>query len=81
MIIKIRSCTLPDYREAYRISLNEEKEMEFIDGEPEDNTLARNFCDIYNIVDFFKLVYAAGQNGDCLVFDNQDVSDVEFFDA
>lgn len=39
-------------------------DISFYDGEPEDNTLGRNFNDVYSIPDLLKIAYEAGKNGE-----------------
>ena len=49
-----------DYRAVVKISVEDEPTLEFFDGEPEDNTLSRNFNDVYQIGDLLNKVYQAG---------------------
>ena len=42
------------------IKVDGKRMFDVYDGEPEDNTLARNFCDCYSVVDLMKLAYEAG---------------------
>lgn len=41
-------------------------ELEFIEGEPEDATLGRDFSDVYRIAEIVQLAYEAGVNGEPL---------------
>lgn len=53
-----------DYRDAYEIKINGKRVFKARDGEPEDNSLGRDFSDIYNIPDLMKIAYEAGKNGE-----------------
>lgn len=59
---------LDDYRDKITILLvnnkGEQLDLRFIDGEHEDNTLARNFGDCYIITDLVRMAYEAGKNGE-----------------
>lgn len=49
-----------DYRDRLRIVFEDQdhnyrEELRFCDGEPEDNTLSRNFSDIYKLLGFLKI--------------------------
>ena len=41
-------------------------ELEFVEGEPEDATLGRDFSDVYSIAEMVQLAYEAGVNGELL---------------
>jgi len=49
-----------DYSEELTIKVNGKKIIDFYDGEPEDNTLARNFNDAYKIGGLIRMAYEAG---------------------
>jgi len=55
-----------DYRNFLHIEINGEKKFHFLDGEPEDNNLSRDFSDCYDIVSALKLAFEAGKNGETL---------------
>lgn len=38
--------------------------LSFSDGEPEDNTLSRNFSDVYSIPKLIEMAYQAGKSGE-----------------
>lgn len=48
-----------------------QKELSFIEGEPEDANLGRDFADVYNIEDLVKMAYEAGKNGEPLEIDRK----------
>lgn len=53
-----------DYRNKLEIELDGESVFCVCDGEPEDNTLNRNFNDCYTLSSLLKRVYEAGKNGE-----------------
>ena len=62
-ITKVEFLTDGDYAEGLTIETDGLK-LEFEDSPPEDNTLKRNFKDIYKIEDLIKKAYLAGKNGE-----------------
>jgi hypothetical protein len=50
-----------DYCASVDIYLEGKKIFGAGDGEPEDNTLSRNFNDIYKLVDLFEMFYQLGK--------------------
>lgn len=54
-----------DYSSGLKIELGG-LSIEFIDGEPEDNNLSRNFNDCYSIVDLLKAAHELGIKGEPL---------------
>ncbi len=53
-----------DYRNFLRIEINDKKEFEVMDGEPEDSNLSRDFNDCLKIIDLMKMAFNAGKNGE-----------------
>lgn len=53
-----------DYREEVIIEINGHREMMFREGEPEDNSLSRNFSGVFFIDELMKKAYEAGINGE-----------------
>ena len=49
-----------DYYDVLYIKIDDKKVFSAYDGEPEDNTLGRNFNDCYNIINLLQLAYDAG---------------------
>lgn len=43
--------------------------VKFEEGEIEDNTLGRNFSDVFNILGLMELVYEAGKRGEEIKFE------------
>ena len=54
-----------DYIQSVQI-IADEMRLSFHDGEIEDNSLGRNFSDVYNIEGLVKLAYEVGKRGDDL---------------
>ena len=63
MHITIYCGNYDSHREFFEINVKDGPTLSFCDGEPEDNSLGRNFNDWYAIMDLVKLAYAAGKNG------------------
>lgn len=53
-----------DYQGYLRIEIDGKRELAVHDGESEDNTLSRNFGDIYKITGLLKKAYEAGKSGE-----------------
>lgn len=53
-----------DYQDRVDIEVNGKRVVSFSDGEPEDNTLGRNFRGVYNIPDLMKQANEAGRAGE-----------------
>lgn len=68
LIVEIKSEMIDDYRESFEVVINGESVFEVFDGEPEDNTLSRNFNDIYKLQSIIEKVYQAGKNQEPLTF-------------
>lgn len=62
-----------DERDYYSIE-TEQFELEFMDGEPEDACLRRDFRGVYLIPKLMELAYNAGENGEKLEFLEQDIA-------
>jgi len=66
-----------DYRSLLRIQIENGRKMEFYDGELEDANLSRDFNDCYLIIDFMKLAYEAGKNGEEFIIETKEIDDWE----
>lgn len=68
MRIKIISSSQEFYNKNYRnflsVVVDDLEVMSFVDGEPEDNTLDRNFSDCYRIADLIKSVAKWAKEGE-----------------
>ena len=62
-ITQVEFLTDGDYVEGLTIETDGLK-LEFDDSPPEDNTLARNFKDVYKIEALVEIAYLAGRNGE-----------------
>ena len=65
---------LSDYREHYQLTaLSDDPEdgpleLDFFDGEHEDNTLSRGFRDVFSIEELLDMAFQAGKRGETLEF-------------
>ncbi len=55
---------LDDHRKCVDIVATGCPELSFCDGEPEDNTLGRNFNGVYSIVELMRAAHEAGKRGE-----------------
>jgi len=58
-----------EYRGCLTIEMEGKKVFVVCDGEPEDNSLGRNFSDCYNILDIIDEAHKAGIDGRTLVIE------------
>lgn len=72
MKIKFARFDLDDYRSAVVVQVDGKQAMSFKDGEPEDNTIDRNFNDIFNLPELLRQAHEAGKRGEELVIENSD---------
>ena len=55
------------------------KKLRFIDGEPEDATINRDFSHVHQIDTLVRMAYEAGKNGEPLETLSVEIEDVEDF--
>lgn len=60
-----------------RINIDGKEEFSAYDGEPEDNSLSRNFSDVWKIPSLLQMVYDAGKKGEDLILINKKIDDEE----
>ena len=53
-----------DYSDGIEIHCNDEEVFRAFDGELEDNSLSRNFSDVWKISELMLKAYEAGKNGE-----------------
>jgi hypothetical protein len=53
-----------DYRDCFEIEIDGKTAFSAYDGEPEDNSLGRNFSSVYSIPNLMQRAYEAGKNGE-----------------
>jgi hypothetical protein len=53
-----------DFRDHLTIEVDGKIVFDVSDGEPEDGTLSRDFCDCFSIGDLMEMAYNAGKNGE-----------------
>ena len=67
VLVNIARCDYDEEREALSV-YTEGTRLSFMDGEPEDNNISRNFSDVYRIGDVIKEAHKAGLEGRPLNF-------------
>lgn len=65
-----------DYRHAYSIDVDDKQVVFFMDGEPEDANLNRDFNDVYNIPVLIAQAHTAGLRGEQLTLDVEEVEEI-----
>ena len=63
------------YSEMLVIEIDGKEEISLCDGEPEDNTLSRNFSDAWRIGELLKRAYTAGKQGEDFVIEDRKVDE------
>ena len=69
-----------DWRSALKINaeVNEDQtELHFIEGEPKDANLYRDFADVYKIENLVLMAYEAGKNGESLSIKHENYDSFE----
>lgn len=64
-----------DYCDLYAIEVDGKKVFCVADGEPEDNTLSRNFNNVYKLEDILSTLYEAGVAGKRLEIEHKEVNE------
>ena len=71
------------FRNGYKITVEtyheESMEVSFLDGEPEDSSLSRDFSGVYSISDLIEMAYYAGIAGEEIEFSSRETSDIDEF--
>lgn len=70
-----------DYRDFVCIKIDGKIVASFADGEPEDNSLGRNFNDVHKIGELMKLAFEAGKNDDSFDYEYKKLSIEEYEEA
>lgn len=71
-----------ELRRAFKITVKTEKDkkqLSFMEGEPEDANLGRDFADIVDIDNLVKMAYEAGKNGESLEIDHKNYDSFDEF--
>ncbi len=75
MKIRIENQDYPDgCGSSMKIKIDDKQVFAVHDGEPEDNTLGRNFNDCYSIPKLLQQAYEAGKNGEQLTLESFDLN-------
>lgn len=64
------------YREGILIKINDKSAVRFLDGEPEDATLARDYSGVYRITELMEQAYNAGANGESFELEVVETNDI-----
>jgi len=72
-----KGCEDFDYRGCLMIEVDGKKMFSFLDGEPEDANLGRDFSDVYGIAAAMELAYNAGVKGEGFSIEDIEVDDIE----
>ena len=71
------------FREGYKISVEMEngnsEELSFLDGEPEDAILGRDFSEVYKIDRLLEIAWMAGSLGEEMKYETRMTSDIDEF--
>ena len=67
-----------NYRGFLQIEIDGKKEFRFLDGEPEDAILDRDFNDAYKIISAMKKAYQAGKDGEEFKIEEIEVDDMDY---
>ena len=62
-----------DYRSYLKIQIDDKMSLKFIDGEPEDATMMRDFNDVYSITNLMEKAWLAGKQGEELTIETKRV--------
>ena len=71
------------FREGYKIIVEMEngnsEELSFLDGEPEDAILGRDFSEVYKIDRLLEIAWLAGSLGEEMKYETRMTSDIDEF--
>ena len=74
-LLKVQHAENPeDYRSAVYLNLEGTNEISFIDGEPQDANLNRNFSDVYQIAEMIEYANQLGLYGVKIITETEDVN-------
>ena len=65
-----------DNREYFAIKVNGKTFVDFMDGEPEDATISRDFVGVFRITHLMQIAYDAGKNGEEIVFEDEELDEL-----
>lgn len=68
-----------DYREAYKIEADNGVSASFMDGEPEDANISRDFNDVYQIQYLIERANQLGLEGKTVTIEHLDIPWSEFY--
>lgn len=72
-----------DYRAGYKIEVTIREEgattLTFLEGEPEDATLGRDYSDVHKIMSLLELAYEAGRRNEPFIKKSENTTDLDKF--
>lgn len=81
VIIKMTTATNKnDYRGALKISIDGKDVLSFMDGEPEDANLSRDFSDGYSVLSLMERAFNLGKEGYEVTFAQEEITWEEYCD-
>ena len=75
MTVKVTVTTNSEWRDYFDVDVDGNHVFGVGDGEPEDSNLGRNFNDVFKLPDLMRMAYEAGQRGEELTFEREDVDE------
>lgn len=69
-----------DCRNAFVVAVNGKSFLNFVDGEPEDNSISRNFSDVSSIGSLIERVVKARDSGESVEIRNEKMSWEDIFE-
>jgi len=73
-LLKVQYAENPqDYRSAVSLNLEGSNEIIFMDGEPEDANLSRDFSDVYQIAEMIEYANQLGLDGVKIITETEDI--------
>lgn len=68
-----------NYRNGYAIKTDKNVNLKFIEGEPEDASISRDYNDVFKITDLIEVAYQAGMNKEKIEIIYKETDDIEDF--
>lgn len=62
-----------DYRNFYKVMINDKVFMNFHDGEPEDSNLCRDFSDVYKIGELIELISKTAKSNEEITITDKEI--------
>ncbi len=75
MKVTLTLTTNDEWRQFYDVDVDGKRVFSVGDGEPEDSNLSRDFRDVHKLPDLMRMAYEAGQRGEELTFEQEEVDE------